>query len=121
MGYMASSTIVARAAQGEVLYRLVRADRAHAGDFRSHRERPRRRPIHVSTPWLLTVGVSMFDSYEGALQVARRRPAWIAELSLVGGWGIHVAITGPFGHRTVWGDPDALTACVQACHLAPLL
>jgi hypothetical protein len=70
-------------------------------------------------PWLLLVGVSLFDTREGALQIARRRPAWVAELRLVAGRGIHMAITGSYGHRTVWGDPDVLAACVETCHVAP--
>jgi len=116
---VSDAQIVAKPAQREVLYRVVRADRPRAEDFRSHREQPRRRPVAAGTPWLLLVGVSMFDTREGALQIARRRPAWVAELRLVAGRGIHMAVTGSCGHRTVWGDPDVLAACVETCHVAP--
>lgn len=88
-------------------------------DFRSHREQPRRHPVPASTPWLLSIGVSLFDTREGALQIARRRPAWVAELRVTAGRGIHIAATGSHGHRTAWGDPDVLAACVEACHVAP--
>ncbi|HSZ69306.1 MAG TPA: hypothetical protein VK756_02990 [Solirubrobacteraceae bacterium] len=111
--------ITALPAKGELLYRVVRAERPRMEDFRSHREQPRRRPVPASTPWLLLVGVSMFDTREAALQIARRRPAWVAELRLTAGRGIQVAVTGSYGHRTVWGDPDVLSACVETCHVAP--
>jgi hypothetical protein len=114
-----AAAIIAKPARGELLYRVVRADRLRAEDFRSHREQPRRRPVAAGTPWLLSVGVSMFDTREGALQIARRRPAWVAELRMVAGQGIHLAVTGSHGHRTVWGDPRVLTACVETCHVAP--
>lgn len=102
-----------------MLYRLVRAEQPRIEDFWSYRERPQRRPVEAGTPWLLLVGVSMFHTREGALRIARRRPAWVAKLHLEAGHGIHVGITGSPGHRTVWGDPDALVACVQACDVAP--
>jgi hypothetical protein len=114
-----NAKIVAEPARGETLYRVMRAGQPRAEDFRSHRERPRKRPVAAGTPWLLLVGVSMFDTREGALQIARRRPAWIAELQLTADQGIHVAATGSHGHRTVWGDPDVLVTCVQACDVAP--
>jgi hypothetical protein len=116
---VSDAQIIAQPAQGEVLYRVVRAERPRVEDFRSHREQPRKRPVPAATPWVLLVGVSMFDTREGALQIARRRPAWVAELRVAAGRGIHVAVTGSYGHRTVWGDPDVLAACVEARHVAP--
>jgi hypothetical protein len=116
---VSDAQIVAHPARGEVFYRVVRAEQPRVEDFRSHREQPRRRPVPAGTPWLLLVGVSMFDAREGALQIARRRPAWVAELRLPANRGIHVAVTGSHGHRTVWGDADVLAACVRACHVAP--
>jgi len=116
---VSDAQIVAQPARDEMLYRVVHAEQPRVEDFRSHRERPRRRPVAAGTPWLLLVGVSMFDTREGALQIARRRPAWVAELRLATGRGIHVAATGSHGHRTVWGDPDVLAACVETCHVAP--
>lgn len=117
---MASNAqIVAQPARGELLYRVVRAERPRVDDVRSHRERPHKRPVPEDTPWPLVVGVSMFDTREGALQIARRRPAWVAELRLAAHRGIHVAATGAYGHRTVWGDPQVLAACVERCHVAP--
>jgi hypothetical protein len=110
--------IVAKPAQEETLYRVVRTSQPRVEDFRCHREQPRRRPLPAFSPWLLVVGVSMFETREGALQIARRRPAWIAEVRLPAGQGIHVAATGSLGHRTVWAESDALAACVQACDMA---
>jgi hypothetical protein len=116
---VSDAQIIAQPARDEVLYRVVRAERPRVEDFRSHREQPRRRPVPASTSWLLLVGVSMFDTREGALQIARRRPASVAEMRLTAGRGIHTAVTGSYGHRTVWGDPDVLAACVETCHVAP--
>ena len=111
--------IVAKPAAGHVLYRLVRDASGRVEDFRSHRDRTPRRPVPAGTPWLLLVGVSMFDSPAGALAVARRRPAWIAEVRLRAGLGIHVASTGPPGHHTVWADPRALASCIDSWREAP--
>lgn len=113
------TAITAEPARGEVLYRLVSGDRPRVEDFMSHRDRPRRRPVPAGTPWLLVVGVSMFDTRARALEVARRRPAWVAELHLAPRRGIHRALTGSAGHHTVWGDPRALEACVRVCDMAP--
>lgn len=116
---VANTQIAARPAQGDILYRVVRTDQPSSEDFRSHREQARKRPAPEGTPWLLVVGVSMFDTRDGALQIALRRPAWIAELRLAASRGIHVATTGSRGHRTVWGDPGVLAACVHTCDVAP--
>jgi len=113
-----AAQITAQPAQGEVLYRIARLQRPGEEDFRCHREQLRRRPAPAGTPWLLQVGVSMFDTREGALQIARRRPAWVAELRLPAGKGIHLAATGSRGHRTAWGDPDVLAGCESSCDVA---
>src|SRR3954464_13412073 len=111
--------IVAKPAAGQVLFRLVRDPGGRVEDFRSPRDRSPRRPVPSGTPWLLLVGVSMFDSLAGALAVARRRPAWIAELRLPGGLGIHLARRGPPGHHTVWGEPRVLAGCIDNWRQAP--
>lgn len=114
-----AASILAKPANGEVLHRLVRGDLPCTADFCSHRDRPRRRPVAPGTPWLFVVGVSMFDTHAGALQVARLRPACVAQVRLVADIGIHLASTGSRGHRTVWGDPDLLVDCVTSCRVAP--
>lgn len=106
---VANTQIAARPAQGDILYRVVRIDQPSSEDFRSHREQAHRRPAPEGTPWLLVVGVSMFDTRDGALQIARRRPAWIAELRLAASRGIHVA--------GIAGSPHGVGRPRRACGL----
>jgi hypothetical protein len=112
--------IVAEPAAGdEVLYRIVRAQEPAMDDFRGRRELPRRRPVSADTPWLLLAGVSMFETPTGALRIARRRPAWLAQIRLRAGAGIHFARGGTRGHVTVWGAPSILASCVERVDEAP--
>jgi hypothetical protein len=111
--------IVARPAGGDRLYRLVRDPDVRVDHFRSHRERSPRRPVPPGTPWLFIVGLSMFDTLDGALAVARRRPAWVAEVVLESGQGIHLARTLSKGHHTVWGEARTLVACITDVLEAP--
>jgi len=76
---------------GETFHRLLRGRQLELRDFYSARELGRRVPSR--TPWVVFVGVSMFDSRKGALTVARRRPAIVAQLALPAGRGINYAKT----------------------------
>jgi hypothetical protein len=105
--------IVARPPTGaEILYRVVDAGGATTDDLRGRRDLPRR-PLPPDTPWLLLAGVSMFDTPDGALHVARRRPAGLARVRLAVDAGIHFARTGRHGHFTIWGAPSTLVGCVE--------
>lgn len=106
--------IVARPASGaEVLYRVVSPAGARVDELRGRRDLPRRRPVPSDTPWLLLAGVSMFDTPDAALSIARRRPAGLARVRLAPNVGIHFAQTGRAGHFTVWGAPTVLADCVE--------
>lgn len=100
---------VVHASGGETFYRLVRTDPPPVDGFRSQRE-VARRPPRPDALHLLTVGVSMFDTLEGALKVALRRPTFVAEVVLKADRGISFAQTGQSGHHTIWGSPEALHA-----------
>ena len=95
---------------GETFYRLLRGRRPEARDLYSARELGRRAPSR--TLWVVFVGVSMFDSPEGALAVARRRPAIVAQVALPAGRGVSYARTAGQGHYTIWGAPEDLLAAV---------
>lgn len=111
--------IVAQAAQGdEVLYRLARGESAAVDDFRGRRDLPRGRRFPARTPWLLLAGVSMFETQQGALTVARRRPATVARVRLKAEAGVHLARSGGRGHYTVWGAPTVLFDCVESINQA---
>lgn len=104
---------------GEVLYRIVGAQESTADEFRGRRDLRGRRPVSADTPWLLLAGVSMFETPAGALRIARRRPAWLAQIRLRAGAGIHFARTGTRGHVTVWGAPSTLAGCADRVNEAP--
>lgn len=72
-----------------------------------------------AAPFVLLVGVSMFSSLERAFEIARRRPALVAELVLRHGRGLSLAQTGQAGHHTVWGESEELRDCVVRLERAP--
>ena len=110
---MAQRIVVASATGAELLYRVVSAEGHSLDDFRGRRDLPRRRSLPSDTPWLLLAGVSMFDTPEDALRIARRRPAGLVRVRLKPDRGIHFAPTGRPGHYTVWGAPSILVDCVE--------
>jgi hypothetical protein len=64
---------------------------------------------------LIHLGLSMFITFDAAADRATRWPALgahIARVRLEPGHGFHVAETGARVHRTVWGRPVQLLACV---------
>lgn len=65
---------------------------------------------------VLHMAVSMFENDEVLLRLARRRPdrvgTHLARMELQPGCGICIADTGSVGHRSVWGIPEQLVACV---------
>lgn len=64
---------------------------------------------------LIHLGLSMFVTFDAAADRATRWPALgthIARMRLEPGYGFHVAETGARVHRTVWGRPLQLLACV---------
>lgn len=101
------------------LFRVVRgANRGAPGvlnALRSNYERDARpRGVEVDSA-LIHFGLSMFVTVDAAVERVQRWPALgmhIAHLRLVPGNGFHVARTGARVHRTVWGRPLQLLACV---------
>lgn len=64
---------------------------------------------------LIHFGLSMFVTFDAAADRATRWPALGTHIALVRlepDHGFHVAETGARGHRTVWGRPLQLLACV---------
>jgi len=110
---------VVHASGGETFYRLVRGDPPSLDSFRCQRELTHGRPPRSNASYLLTVGVSMFDTLNGALKVALRRPILVAEVALKPNRGISFAQTGQPGHHTIWGSPEALRDCVVRVISAP--
>jgi hypothetical protein len=105
-----SQRIVAAPATGaDLLYRVVSRDGPQLDDFRGCRELPRHRPVPPETPWLLLVGISMFDTPQAALQIARRRPAGLARVRLQPDLGIHFAATAGAA-TTPYGAPQACSS-----------
>ncbi|MCA1679951.1 MAG: hypothetical protein LC777_13900 [Actinobacteria bacterium] len=104
-------TIVATSGEGEVLYRLIGRERPRPADFRSNRDKGR--AATPREPAILHCGVSMFDSEEAARSRARRKPAFVAAVTLEAGRGFSLAKTAGPSHYTVWGEPEALAACAR--------
>jgi hypothetical protein len=101
------------------LFRIVKgASRGAPGvleSFRSNYERdaPPRGIERESA--LIHFGLSMFVTFDAAADRADRWPALgthVARLRLEPDQGFHVAETGARVHRTVWGRPLQLLACV---------
>jgi hypothetical protein len=111
---VSNELVLVPAAGTEVLYRLARGEPATVDDFRGRRDLSRDRRFPAHTPWVLLAGVSMFDTEQGALKVARRYPATIARVRLRTEVGIHLARSGGRGHFTIWGAPSVLIDCVEA-------
>jgi hypothetical protein len=117
---LADSDLLARhVAEPVQLFRVVKgANRGAPGvldSLRSNYERdaPPRGVERESA--LIHFGLSMFVSFDAAADRARRWPALgthIAFVRLEPGNGFHVAETGARVHRTVWGRPLQLLACV---------
>jgi hypothetical protein len=106
-------------AQPVDLFRIVKGStRGAAGvldSLRSNYERdaPPRGVERESA--LIHLGLSMFITFDAAADRATRWPALgahIARVRLEPGHGFHVAETGARVHRTVWGRPLQLLACV---------
>jgi hypothetical protein len=64
---------------------------------------------------LIHFGLSMFTTFDAAADRAQRWPrlgSHVARVRLEPGNGFHLAETGARVHRTVWGRPLQLLACV---------
>jgi hypothetical protein len=64
---------------------------------------------------LIPFGLSMFTTFDAAADRAHRWPrlgSHVARVRLEPGNGFHLAETGARVHRTVWGRPLQLLACV---------
>ena|GEM_PF-2333761 len=107
-----AGAVLAVPGDGEVLYRLLGRDRPRAADFRSNRDKGRPPMAHETA--LLRCGVSMFANEAAARSRARRAPVFVAAVTLEPGRGFSLAKTAGSGHYTVWGEPEALSACAQA-------
>jgi hypothetical protein len=101
------------------LYRIVSGSNRSApgvlDSFRSNYERDAPPRGLEQEAALVHFGLSMFTTFDGAAQRAQRWPALgthIAQLRLEAGQGFHLARTGPRNHRTVWGRPLQLLACI---------
>ncbi len=101
------------------LFRIVKGSTRGApgvlGSLRSNYERdaPPRGVERESV--LIHLGLSMFVTFDAAADRANRWPALgthVACVRLEPNHGFHVAETGARVHRTVWGRPLQLLACV---------
>jgi hypothetical protein len=101
------------------LYRIVKGASRGAPDvldsLRSTYERDAKpRGVEVESV-LIHFGLSMFVTFDAAAARAVRWPALgshIATVSLETGRGFHIAETGARVHRTVWGRPLQILACI---------
>lgn len=101
------------------LFRIVKgATRGAPGlldAMRSNYERDARPRGLENESVLIHFGLSMFATFDAAAARAIRWPkigTHIARVRLEPGNGLHVAQTGSRDHRTVWGRPLQLLACV---------
>jgi hypothetical protein len=88
-------------------------ERALMSNFQARRDPPHPADLHAT---VLHMAVSMFETRENIMRMARRRPdrigTHIATLALEPGHGFCIADTGGAGHWSVCGLPSRLTAFV---------
>jgi hypothetical protein len=101
------------------LFRIVKGATRGApgvlGSLRSNYERDATPRGVERESVLLHLGLSMFVTFDAAADRALRWPALGTHIALVRlepGCGFHVAETGALVHRTVWGRPLQLLACI---------
>jgi hypothetical protein len=94
-------------ASGQVVYRLVRKDKAPVDSYRS-RMVSGKGSLPRSAPAIDHAGISTFLTVEQAKSRATKYASWVTRLELRQDAGIHIAKTGTAGHYTVWGDPKVL-------------
>jgi hypothetical protein len=98
-----------RASHGDAPVALERALSSNFAAGRSPHPQDRRAAV-------LYMAVSMFESRDAVLRLARSRPSRIGthllEVDLRPGLGPCAARTGASGHWSIWGVPTQLLACV---------
>lgn len=101
------------------LFRVVNVDRPHhpglALDFTSNYERGAR-PRRIERVFAIVhMGISTFTTTEAARALVERYPdigTHVARLQLPGGAGFCVDVPPAGAHRSLWGAPLQLAACV---------
>lgn len=110
-GLSAEAFVAAPARGDEIVYRLIGRQRPRARDFFSDQAKGRVAP--PGTPWIDFIGLSVFHSLDGLLEIADRYPVLIAEMALPPGPSCYLAQSFFPGHYTLWADPELLLASVR--------
>jgi hypothetical protein len=106
--------VVALAAGGQRVYRVLRGATPGRADSRSDREAGR--PFGGSESWVEHAGLSVYDDPAVSVTIAMRWPVFVAELALPAGAGCSIAKTGGAGHFTIWGPPDVLLTSIASLY-----
>lgn len=111
--------VVAPVLEEVELFRVVNVDRPlHPGlvlDLVSNYER-QARPRRIERYYAIVhMAISTFTSFEAARALARRFPGigtHVARLRLPGGVGFCIDVPARGAHRSLWGAPVQIAACV---------
>src|SRR4051794_12127218 len=106
----AREAVLARPADGQVVYRVLAGAQPDPWDFKSRAERGDDRI--PGEPAILWVALSVFDRADRAWKlVDRGLGRGVAAVELHGEDGVHLARTRRRpGHHSVWGEADRLAA-----------
>jgi hypothetical protein len=108
--------LVETLAEPRTLYRGARDAHQPVDACRSNYELGRKPHPADLRAHVLAVAVSMFEDGGFVAQMCRRHPARIGShvvrFDLRPGMGICLADTSGPGHWSIWGHPDALSACI---------
>lgn len=101
-------SVLARAAEGQVVYRVLAGEQPDIWDFKSHAAHGEERV--GSEPAILWTAISVWDRADRAWKlVARGLGHGVAAVELNAEDYVHVARTRRrAGHHSVWGEPEVL-------------
>jgi hypothetical protein len=107
-------SVLARPADGQIVYRVLAGDQPELWDFKSHAERGDDRLR--GEPAILWRALSVFDREDRAWRLVRRGLGrGVAAVELHSEDEVHVARTRRrSGHYSVWGEAERLVARASA-------
>jgi len=109
-----ADALVAFAADGQVVFRVLKGAEPGRNDFRS--DEAAGRPRGPPEPWIEHAGLSAWDDITIAHANVSRFPVYVAEVELPPESWCSIAKTGPPRHFTVWAESKVLLGGLRAVY-----